>query len=215
MKRILVVGSSGALGRTVLRTLKQRLGSTGCETTSIDFSNSNCADINLLLDGKQAWGLQMKGIQETIDMEPSPQFDAIIHVAGGFIPGGLGSGVEHVEKSLSTNLFSAFTAAELASKYLAESGLLTLTGAQGAFDQGCSFAIGYGMSKAATHSLAMSIHSDPSQLPSKSRVVCILPQTIDTAANREAMPGKLWSIHPSLLFIKISLTTRNGPFPLD
>ena len=71
-------------------------------------------------------------------------------------------------------------------------GILCLTGAQAALGSelgggSTSFAVGYGMSKAATHQLAKSM-ADEGQLPENSKVITILPATIDTKANRESMP---------------------------
>lgn len=46
--------------------------------------------------------------------------------------------------------------------------------------------LGYGMSKAATHFLVQSLAADPHFF--KATVAAILPTTIDTPANRAAMP---------------------------
>ena len=56
-----------------------------------------------------------------------------------------------------------------------------LTGAKAAFESGPSFALSYGMSKAATHHLAKSIED-------QINTVCILPTILKTPANRAAMP---------------------------
>lgn len=45
-----------------------------------------------------------------------------------------------------------------------------------------------GMSKAATHHLALSTKEDL-ELRKGCKLVCMLPSVIDTEANREAMPG--------------------------
>jgi len=68
-----------------------------------------------------------------------------------------------------------------------ENGLLVLTGAFAAL-QGTSFMIGYGAAKAAVHQLTRSLAMSDSGLPNGARVVAILPETLDTPGNRQAMP---------------------------
>jgi len=78
-------------------------------------------------------------------------------------------------------------AAYFASHLLSDDGLFVLTGAKVA-SKGCptAFATGYGMSKAATHQLAVDFESN---IANSSQIAfCILPTTIDTPANRAAMP---------------------------
>ncbi len=62
-----------------------------------------------------------------------------------------------------------------------------MTGARAAL-QGTAGMIGYGMAKAAVHQLAQSLSSPGSGMPNGSKVVCILPVTLDTPGNRAAMP---------------------------
>ena len=88
------------------------------------------------------------------------------------------------------NTRSAVTAACAASRCLNAGGLLVLTGAQAALGFGgkpLSFALGYGMSKAATHQLALSM-ADEGQLAGGATVATVLPATIDTPQNRGDMP---------------------------
>ena len=75
----------------------------------------------------------------------------------------------------------------LATKYLGPQGLLVFTGAAAVFEGPVNFAYGYAMSKSATHSLALQL-STLAELPSSATVCCILPQVIDTPANRNDMP---------------------------
>ena len=65
--------------------------------------------------------------------------------------------------------------------------MLMLTGAAAVFEGPVNFAYAYAMSKAATHSLALHL-AQRQEIPPSSDVITILPQVIDTAANREAMP---------------------------
>ena len=61
------------------------------------------------------------------------------------------------------------------------------TGAAAVFEGPVNFAYGYAMSKAATHNLALQM-AERTEIPDSSSVCTILPQTIDTPANRESMP---------------------------
>ena len=61
------------------------------------------------------------------------------------------------------------------------------TGAAAVFEGPVNFAYAYGMTKSATHALALHM-AERTDIPESSSVVTILPQVIDTAANREAMP---------------------------
>jgi hypothetical protein len=55
-------------------------------------------------------------------------FDAVLHVGGGFVPGGLKAGVAPIETMFDYNVKSAFTAANLSSEFMKPGGLLVLTG---------------------------------------------------------------------------------------
>ena len=61
------------------------------------------------------------------------------------------------------------------------------TGAAAVFDGPVNFAYAYAMSKAATHALALQM-AKREEIPDNADVCTILPQVIDTEANREAMP---------------------------
>ena len=61
------------------------------------------------------------------------------------------------------------------------------TGAAAAFEGPINFAYGYAISKAATHHLALTM-AERTEIPKTSQVCTILPQIIDTPANRESMP---------------------------
>ena len=75
----------------------------------------------------------------------------------------------------------------IATKVLAEQGLLCFTGAAAVFEGPVNFAYAYALSKSATHALALQM-AERSEIPESSTVVTILPQTIDTPMNRNDMP---------------------------
>ena len=70
---------------------------------------------------------------------------------------------------------------------MSQQGLLMFTGAAAVFEGPVNFAYGYALSKAATHHLALQM-AERTEIPETSNVVTIMPQVIDTPANREAMP---------------------------
>ena len=94
------------------------------------------------------------------------------------------SSTESMHKVCTT---SALTTAHLASHYMAQNGLLVFTGANAVFTGPQPSMIGYSVAKSATHHIANNM-SSLETLPETSRVVTILPDTLDTPANREAMP---------------------------
>lgn len=69
--------------------------------------------------------------------------------------------------------------------------LAVLTGASAALDpRACTGMLGYGMSKAATHFLVQSLAAQFEEEAGRgSTVLAVLPTTLDTPANRAAMPG--------------------------
>jgi len=118
--------------------------------------------------------------------------------------GNLEDGYGNVGMMVEMNFQSAFGAAQLAAECLDDDGMVVLTGAAGvAGDSTVSFAIGYGMTKAATHKLAetMAYEPDASGLPAGTRTLCMLPGTLDTYANQRAMPDadqSTWT-HPLMV----------------
>ena len=85
------------------------------------------------------------------------------------------------------NFQTALLTGHLSTKFLAPKGLLMFTGAASVFEGPVNYAYGYAMSKAATHHLALQM-AERTEIPDSSTVITILPQIIDTPANREAMP---------------------------
>lgn len=184
----LVVGGAGALGKAVVQRLARSSKAGGVEwsTTSIDLNISPDAKTNYVLDSATPWSEQVDLIRAEMT-KSGETFDAVLHVGGGFAAGGLKAGVAPIEIMFDQNVKSAFTAATLSADFLKPKGLLVLTGSDAAMRGGTGFGIGYGMSKAATHHLAKSIQNHE-EMPADARTVCIMPTTLDTVANRSAMP---------------------------
>ncbi len=96
---------------------------------------------------------------------------------------------EKYEKLDRMNMQSALLTAHLAANYLGEHGFLCFTGAAKVFEGPVNWAFAYGMTKQATHSLVLHL-AEKTDIPQSSSVCCILPNTIDTQANRESMPNE-------------------------
>lgn len=78
--------------------------------------------------------------------------------------------------------------AHLATKYLSPNGLVVFTGAAAVFKEPQPEMIGYSIAKTGVHSLALNLTHYFISHEMASKVVTILPETIDTEQNREAMP---------------------------
>ena len=182
LKSVLVLGGNGALGRCMVNNFKQ-----SWEVTSIDFSKSAFAHHNILLSPDSSPTQQAIACTSQL----SGSFEAILCVAGGFVAGPVSDpGVfEQFQESMKVNFYPSLLAAHLATKFLAEAGLLLFAGAAAAFEGTTAPLMGYGLSKVAVHSLAQNM-ATREHLPRQSTVVTILPVTIDTPANREAMPDE-------------------------
>lgn len=98
------------------------------------------------------------------------------------------------------SVWSSLIAAKLASKFLNENGLLTLTGAKAALEPTPGM-IGYGMAKAAVHHLVSSLAEAKGGLPKDSSVLAILPVTLDTPMNRKFMADADHSTWTPLNFV--------------
>lgn len=61
------------------------------------------------------------------------------------------------------------------------------TGAAAVFEGPVNYAYAYYISKSATHALALQM-SERKEIPQTSSVITILPQVLDTPANRQSMP---------------------------
>ncbi|KRT79821.1 dehydrogenase [Oryctes borbonicus] len=85
------------------------------------------------------------------------------------------------------SVWSSLIAAAIAAHHLKEGGLISLTGAKAALEATPGM-IGYGVAKAAVHSLTKTLAANGSGLPANSLSVAILPVTLDTPMNRKWMP---------------------------
>ena len=91
--------------------------------------------------------------------------------------------------NLQNNLFPSVLAGHIASKFLHEMGLLIFVGSLKPFKENTPNFLAYGVSKNAVHCLALTM-SKREELRSESRVICILPDILNTLPNRIARPDE-------------------------
>jgi dihydropteridine reductase len=136
--------------------------------------------------------------------DSNQKLDAILTVAGGWAGGNAASAefINNCDLMWKQTVWSSLIASHLASKFLKENGILTLTGAAPALGNAPTPGmIGYGMAKAAVHQLTKSLATEGGGLPSNSFVATISPITLDTPMNRKWMAKADFSKWTPLNFI--------------
>jgi dihydropteridine reductase len=129
------------------------------------------------------------------------KLDAVICVAGGWAGGNASKDLaKNTDLMIKQSVWSSVISASVASQFLKDGGVLTLTGAKPALSATPSM-IGYGMAKAAVHQLTKSLAAKDSGLPENSLVISILPITLDTPMNRKWMPKADFSTWTPLEFV--------------
>ncbi|OMJ26649.1 Dihydropteridine reductase [Smittium culicis] len=187
MPSAIIYGSSGSLGSEVVSLFKN----VGWDIIGIDLVKNSTLDKCVVVDPNFDLLKQGDSVCSSIKSLGASEksFDAIIVVSGGWAGGNAASQdfFASTDLSLKQSVYTSAIGAKLASLYLKENGVAIFTGAQAALD-GTPGMIGYGFAKAAVHQLVKSLAMDGSGLSNNSRVYCILPVTLDTQANRNAMP---------------------------
>ncbi|KAJ2617031.1 letm1 and EF-hand domain-containing protein 1, mitochondrial [Coemansia sp. RSA 1365] len=200
MPSVVVYGGRGALGSACVGLFKRQ----AWKVISIDYNINPEADDNVIVsDSRQ--GLAEHGAritQDIGDLLGGDKTDAVICVAGGWQGGNAASKnfLKNADLSIKQSVDTSLIAANIAARHLRQNGLLALTGAIPALEGGTPGMVGYGMAKAAVHHLVTSLAMPGSGIDG-GRVVGILPQTLDTPANRSAMPSadfSLWTPLPEV-----------------
>ena len=129
---------------------------------------------------------------KSLKLEPrftKKHYNSIICTAGGWLGGSIRDieGLKGFKKMHAYCTVSALFTAHLASHYLSPKGLLMFTGAKSVYLGPTPGMIGYHIAKTATHAIAQNM-ATLEDLPKDAVVVTILPETLDTPSNREAMP---------------------------
>ncbi|KAH9096563.1 hypothetical protein Ae201684P_013229 [Aphanomyces euteiches] len=162
LKRLLVVGGSGALGRGVA----QRFNAAKWSVINVDFAANKETNVtNVTLDASKGVLHQLpkviEGLQNQLMLSSAQPADGLVEVSAT----------------------SAVLAAHVAATSLNPNGLLILTGSAAALTATPGM-VAYGLTKAATHHL---VASSAASLPTGASSLAILPITIDTPTNRKFM----------------------------
>ena len=169
---------------------------------SIDLSENDLADANILVNRDADFVSQETQVIDSVKAALSDnKLDAVICVAGGWAGGNASKDLaKNTDLMIKQSVWSSVISASVASQFLKEGGVLTLTGAKPALT-GTPGMIGYGMAKAAVHQLTKSLAASGSGLPENSLVVSILPITLDTPMNRKWMPKADFTTWTPLEFV--------------
>lgn len=190
--KTVVVGGAGALGRVLIRDLKNK----GFTPLSIDRVVNEEASRNIIVRNDQPIPLQIKTLMSQLTettagsaVTNSELFAGVFCAAGGWSGGSIGeeSFFESLTAMEEMNSHTAALASHIAARHLSTGGLLVLTGAEAALRPAPSM-VGYGMSKVSTHYLLSCLAADPSFLAKRGSTMAVLPATIDTPMNRKYMP---------------------------
>lgn len=213
MKKILVIGGNGALGKSVVSKFK---AAPKWNVMNIDFNSNENADSNYLLKSN----LDTDEVIEIKNQQflSESKIDCIVNVAGGWQGGSLENDniIESVDNMMKMNLYSSVLAAALAKTCFNDKALLVLTGAQVVKDQMSPFMLGYHLSKQSSHHLA-DLLKQSKELPEGTKVVTILPNVIDTPANRQNMPDSDFSkwTKPEAIADLIKMWVDSGSYPSE
>lgn len=198
-RKVIVYGGKGALGTKCVELFKSK----NWWVASIDFTSNEDASANIIVKTSESFTEQAEQVTAEVDRLLGEQkVDVIICVAGGWAGGSAKakSLYKNADLMWKQSMWTSTISSHLATKYLKDGGLLTLTGASAALG-GTPGMVGYGMAKAAVHQLCRSLAGENSGLPSESSTLAILPITLDTPMNRKSMPNADFSSWTPLEFI--------------
>jgi NAD(P)-dependent dehydrogenase (short-subunit alcohol dehydrogenase family) len=190
MSSIIITGANGNLGLSVVDRLLtdgyKIIASTGREGSGKLPSNENLLSSEVdLLDEEKSQQFVNQAIRRNPDLE------AAILLVGGFAMGKLAeTGREELDLMIGLNFFTAYNIVRPLLKYFLErkSGQFILVGSRPGLDAaaGKDF-FAYSLSKAMIFKLAEFINAEGKD--NNVTATVIVPSTIDTEANRKAMPG--------------------------
>lgn len=154
-KKILCFGGRGNLGTNFINSL------TGYHLTSVDLIPAVQSSVhNIIVEGKDPH-------QDTLSIKKSignTLFDAILVASGGWKGGNIkaDSFIEDYQHMNRVNFLPSLIAAHIATRNLAQNGMILFTGANAAFEAPQPEMLGYALAKTAVHSLALNLSQ---QLP--------------------------------------------------
>jgi len=212
-KKILIIGSNGALGSAVASHLKQHHNclTIGADITATEPSASSSLDAFLLISPNDTASTLQSGMR-TLHNDTDPlQLDAIICTNGGFAEDCSTNPSSTHLQMMQTNYHPVIAAASLLSTYMAkQQGLFCAIGATAALAPSAPNQTAYGASKAAVHHYLHSLgvmtglglggsraikktnhaiqRMKENEYLDTLTVLGILPNLLDTEANRNTMP---------------------------
>ncbi|XP_069781220.1 dihydropteridine reductase-like [Narcine bancroftii] len=198
-RKVIVYGGKGALGSKCVELFKSK----HWWVASIDFTSNDEANANIVVKMSESFTEQAEQVTTDVaSLLGEQKVDVIICVAGGWAGGSAKakSLYKNADMMWKQSVWTSTISSHLATKYLKDDGLLTLTGASAALS-GTPGMVGYGMAKAAVHQLCQSLAGENSGLPSGSSALAILPVTLDTPMNRKSMPAADFSSWTPLEFV--------------
>lgn len=123
------------------------------------------------------------------------RFDVVLNATLGFATGGISDNdlFETSEYMYRTSVESSLVTARLASKFMAEGGLLTLVGSVAALPAtNAPGLLGFGMAKASVHQMVRLMGGAVgTDLPKDSAVVALVPEVLDTPLHRSMNEGEV------------------------
>lgn len=184
----LVTGANGGLGRHVVQALLDAgalVIGTSLKIAQTDFPSSNFTAMPADLGSREAAAMLVKQI-----VSRDGRFDILVHTVGGFAGGEpvASTTPASFESMFRLNFYSLLYMAQAAVPALRKSGhgRLIAIGSRAAVDPGAGVGA-YSASKAAAVSLVRTLAAENKDAGVTANA--ILPGTIDTAANRQAMPN--------------------------
>jgi len=176
--KVAVTGASGALGEAVCAAIEAEGGTVARivhnARDASDIAVADLADVSLTAAAMKAAADRLGGL------------DGLVNIAGGFAMGKLAeSEIELWDAQYSQNLRSAVSACKAALDHLGTGSAIVNIAAAGALEAKAGMGA-YAASKAGVMRLTEALAAE--QAKAGVRVNAILPTTMDTQANREAMP---------------------------
>jgi NAD(P)-dependent dehydrogenase (short-subunit alcohol dehydrogenase family) len=168
-KRIAVTGASGALGTVVMQALAAAGAGAAGIPRGTDLSDASAAAAAVRATAQKLGGL-----------------DGLVNVAGGFSSAKVTDGGPEAWESMhNSNLMTAVNATQAALPLLGANGRIIYIGAASAAKAGVGMGP-YAASKAGIEKLTQALAAEVKDRPIT--VNAVLPSTLDTPANRAAMP---------------------------
>lgn len=183
----MVTGASGGLGTAVVETFLTAGATVAGVARSVSPRDDSDRFVAVSADLTNAEGAQA-AVKETL--QKAGGLDVLVHVMGGFAGGQPVQETDDAtwERMMSLNLRAAFLAVRAVLPHMLESryGRIVAVGSRVGVDPTAGLSA-YGVSKAGLNSLIQTVALETRDHGITANVV--MPSTIDTAANRKAMPN--------------------------